>query len=318
MKKLRIFSVIAVFSLLVCLCCTPVYATSTSDSDSAVSGSDVIAPAASLSDYELVKYKVPAHQLSFLVPDFETSFGAASNNLEIYAILSGYTLEEIINYSYDYYGSTLSYLYTGYSEDQSVSVNCVYFSDKYTQFIGNYDDLDEVDMQAIAATTSLLSNETVSSVVKIGGHTFLYEEYTDAATNTYSICVETIANGGKYQLFIDIIDATSSDKAIANKMIKSVRIGGLAPSNFGAANNGLVVALLVIVCILLALVLLLAFFVVRFSLYSKAAGGSFNIIGFSLPPMELVKAAFEADRDDDDDDDEHDDDDDDEDEEIDD
>lgn len=297
MKKLRVISLFAAFSLLLCLCCGSVYATSPSDTP--VSGSDVSAPTA-LSDYELVKYKVDAHQLSMLVPDFETSFGAANNNLEIAVLLSGYTLEDIINYNYDYYGGSLSYIFSGYSDDQNVSVNCVYFANKYTEFIGNYDDISDVDMAAIAATTSLLGSEAYSSVVTIAGHTFLWEEYTDAETGTYSVCAETIVNGGRYQIFIDLNNPSEMDKTVADKIINSIRIGGLAPSHLGAASSGLTTALLVIVCVLLILVLLLAFFIVRFSLYSKAAGGSFNIIGFSLPPMELVKAAFAAEDDDDD------------------
>lgn len=287
MKKLRIISLIAAMALVFSMfCCTAFASEDVTSGADVTSSTDVETVSASdfISDYELVKFEVYAHRLSMLVPDLENIFTANSTNTEISSTLSGYTLEDIISYNDTYYsGNTISYLYSGTTDTSEIMINVLYTSNNYTQLIGNYSRLDDAALEDIRKSTYSYSG-TYPDAIKLNGNTFLYAEGADDDYGYYSYTLETIVNGGRYQIYIDVTDPSPADKAVVNEIIQSIRIGGFRTTLYGAADSKLVTALLIAVIVLAVIVILLAFFIVRFSLFSSAAGNKFNIIGFNMPP----------------------------------
>ncbi len=294
MKKLRIISLLAVLSLVISVFTGTVFATEadttgTTSTTDVVSGSD--AAADYLSNYELIELAIAPHRMSILVPELDSTFSANSTNADLSAALpnSGLSVEDIINYP-DNYGGSITYLFSGSSANSGVMMNVIYTSNNFTQFIGDYNDASEAVLEDIR-TSVLTYSGSFPEIRKVNGNTFLFAEGYDSDYGYYSYSMETIVGGGRYQIYIDLADASTADKDIVEEIISSIKIGGFKTTNYGAADKTLATVLLIVVIILAVLVALLTFFVVRFSLFAKAAGSKFNIIGFSMPPS---KAELEA------------------------
>lgn len=269
---------------------------------SAVSNSDIAGPIVSATDhiatYETYKLKIKPHRLSMTVPKLESSFSANSTKAALEKALpdSGYTPESIINFTDSYYsGDAISYLYSGSSANSSIMINILYSSNNYTQYLGDYKSLDDEKLEDIR-TTTLSFNGDYPELRKINGNLYLYAEGFDESYGYYSYSLETVINGGRYRIYFDISDPSPADSAIAAEMIRSLKIGGIRPTLTGAASNALVTALLAAVIILFLAVCLLTFFIVRFSLYSSAAGSKFNIIGFNMPPKKKELERYRKER----------------------
>ena len=282
MKKLRIISLIAVLAMVFTVFGCTAFASEVSDTD--VSTTDVVSASDYISDFELVKLEIDAHRFSMLVPDLENAFSANSTNSELSEVLSGYTAEDIINYNDTYYsGNIITYLYSGTTSTSEIMVNILYTSNNYTKFIGDYSDADDAVMEDLRTSTYSYSG-TYPEIKKINGNIYLYSEGYDTDYGYYSYTMETIVGGGRYQIYIDITDPSPADKAVVDEMVDSIKIGGFRATLYGAADKNLVTALLIVVIVLFVIVCFLTFFVVRFSLFSNAAGSKFNIIGFNMPP----------------------------------
>lgn len=268
------------------------YTISDSDFAALLSGSDVPSGTDHISDFETYVFKAKQHRLSMTVPKFENGFNINSTNADISE--QGYSLEDVLSYNDQYSGSIVSYLFSDYSENGQVMVSILYLSNNYTQIIGDYSKLSDEQLEDIR-TAKLSFNNEYPELRKINGNTYLFSCGDDEEYGFYSYSLETIVNGGRYQVYIDLTDPTQVDLAAATEMIRSLKIGGLKSTLYGAADKTLVTVMLIALCVLFAVVCLLTFFIIRFSRYASAAGSKFNIIGFNMPPKkdELEKYAKE-------------------------
>ncbi len=282
MKKFRIISLVAALALVFTAFSCTVFATEVSTTD--VSSSDVTSATDYISDFELTELKIDAHRFSMLVPSLDGSFSANSTNSELAAAIPGYNVESIINYNDTYYsGNIISYLFSGTTESSNVMLNVLYTTNNYTKFIGDYSDVDQAVLDDLCASTYSYSGK-FPEILNINGNTFLYSEGYDSEYGYYSYTLETIVGGGRYQFYIDLTNPSPADKAIVDNIVNSIKIGGFRATLTGAADKNLVTILLIAVIVLAVIVCLLTFFVIRFSLFSNAAGSKFNIIGFNMPP----------------------------------
>lgn len=305
MKKMRIVSLVMIIAVLFSVFgAVSAFATEgevVSNAD-LTSGSDIAAPVVSATDhiatYQTYKLKIKPHRLTMTVPKLESAFSANSTNSALEKALpeSGYNIESIINFTDSYYsGDAISYLYSGSSANSSIMINVLYSENNFTHYIGDFKNLDEEKLEDLRKTT-LSFNGDYPEVRKINGNLYLYAEGLDESYGYYSYSLETIINGGRYRIYIDMSDPSPADSAVATEMIRSLKIGGLRPNLTGAADNALVIALLIAVIVLFAAVCLLAFFVIRFSLFASAAGSRFNIIGFNMPPKKKELEKFHRER----------------------
>ena len=266
------------------------YTISDSDFAALLSGSDVPSGTDHIADYETFVFKVKQHRLSMTVPKFDAGFDINSPNTTFADL--GYSLEDVLSYNDQYSGSTFSNLYSYYSDNGQVMFSIVYMSNNYTQAVGDYSRLSDEKLEDIR-TASLSFNNEYPELRTINGNKFLFACGDDEQYGFYSYSLETIVNGGRYQIYVDLTDPTQADQAAVTEMLRTIKIGGLRPSLYGAADNTLVTVMLIALCVMFAVVCLLAFFIIRFSRYAAAAGSKFNIIGFNMPPKkaELEKYA---------------------------
>lgn len=261
-------------------------ATAPAASSSDVSGADVSATdAAHLADYELAKVNVKQHRFSMLLPKLDTNFNAAMSNAELGEALAAYggvKLEDILNGS-DYYGGTYSYIYNGQSADGTISAYVIYSKSNYSEFIGSYNKLDDNALEDIRANTELLDTTNECILRSCNGTTFIQQDSENAETGEYTTSLKTVLGGGEYQILISCVNPDAADLVAINTMINSINLSGFDYSRDGIASNTLAVILAVVSGLLLLAVILLIFFIVRFSRFEKAAGSSFNIIGFNMP-----------------------------------
>ncbi len=262
-----------------------------SDSDFAalLSGTDVPSATDHISDYTTSVFNAKQHRLSMLVPELEGGFNINSTHADMKRF--GYSLEEFLNYYDSYTGNTVSYLYSGSSENGSVMVSVMYSANNFTKLIGDYSKLSGEQLEDFR-TAKLAFNGEYPELRVINGNTFFYSSGDDTEYGYYSYSLETIVKGGRYQIYIDLTNPSPADQAVAIEMVRSVKIGGLRASLTGAADSTLVTVMLVALCILFALVGLLTFFIIRFSKFSIAAGSKFNIIGFNMPPKKAELEQF--------------------------
>ena len=283
--KLTALLLCLIFALATCVGAGTAFASevSTTDASATVSASDTTAQ---LANYPLRKMNIDAYQLSMLVPELDVYFSIDGTDEDVSAALSSYgitNLESVINYT-DYYGNSYTHIYNGNSSDSNVSMYIIYNKNNYTEFIGSYDRLDDKAMESVRSSNDILGSGTECNLMNIHGTTFLYQESTDASLGTYSVGLKSIINGGEYQFCIYLTNPTEADYVAVNKIVDSIKLGGVKYSNVGIANNTLVVVLLVCCIVLLIVAALLAFLIFRFSKFQTAAGSKFNIIGFNLPP----------------------------------
>jgi len=253
-------------------------------SGSDISGSDVVAePSRNLSTMTLTKQKYPEFGLELLVPDFEEMGDIYSDAESLSALFeSDVNANALFEISY---GGFSNYVVYG-SEDQGTTLMVVtYTESNWSRFIGDYSKLSAETQERIAKGTDLLGmgEEQNASFRIINGTTCLVQEYYDAATFSMAYVVQAIVDGGVYEIYLQVGNTVDADFDTADEIINSINIKGVNPQRYGTASTTVTGWLLAAVVVLFVLVALLMFFVVRFSLYAKASGSSFNIIGFSLP-----------------------------------
>ncbi len=253
-------------------------------SGSDVSGSDAAAePARNLSAMALTEQNYPEFGLEMLVPDFEEMCDIYSDAESLSKLfeseVSANALFEIS------YGGFSNYVVYG-SEDNGTTLMVVtYTESNWSRYIGNYANLSAEAQERIEKDTDLLGmgEEQNASFRVINGTTCLVQEYYDAAAFSMAYVVQAIVDGGIYEIYLQVGNTVDADFDTADEIINSIRIKGVNPQRYGTASTTTANWLLAAVIVLFVLVALLMFFVIRFSLYAKASGSSFNIIGFSLP-----------------------------------
>ena len=141
--------------------------------------------------------------------------------------------------------------------------------------------------------------------VTINGHDFFvncnfYDYY-----GVYQYTYVTVVDGVKYQFEAVSYEEITAEEAtyIEEMIVGSIKIDKQSYSG-GFANGLSTLDILAIIAIALLLIIVgfLTFFIIRFNAFSKAAGSSFNIIGFNMPPKSYDDDDEDEDFDDEDED----------------
>lgn len=246
-------------------------------------------------------YDFEDYGVSITLPDDGSYLTVNSPETEIYSVI-GVGLAGMLENGYLVYPCS----YEGVMFSLTVSENI------YSLNVGDYSNLSadkKQEMIDAANSYNLTSGFSDVRFVTINGHDFFvncnfYDYY-----GVYQYTYVTVVDGVKYQFeAVSYNEISESDaKFIENTIVGSLKIN--KPNYSGGLASGLSVLeiiALIAVAVLLIVVGFLTFFIIRFNAFSKAAGSSFNIIGFNMPPK-----SYDYDDDDDDDDFEDDDDDDD-------
>lgn len=274
------------------------YAVSGSD----VSGSDVIdtVTVSSFGQMELNEHSFSEYGIKLLAPEFANCGTVYSDTDELYNIF-GEDVAANALFDISYSGFT-NYIYYGTNEDGSSMMALTYTESNWSRFIGNYADLNAEEQARIEKGSDLIGagDGSTATFRIINGTPVLCQEYYDAAYMSKYYLAQAIVDGGLYELYIQLSSPSEADQAAAAEVINSLKISGFDVQRYGTASTCTTGWLIALVAVLFVAVAIMAFFIVRFSLYAKAAGSSFNIIGFDLPSI------GGSDDDDDDDDDEDD------------
>lgn len=216
----------------------------------------------------------------------------------------------------DSYGGMPPLLVYATNSDQSAMVAVAYETNNYAKMIGSYSNLTPADletmMDSFSAQYGIMGNtesQGVESAI-INGNTYIH--FFDASGTGTEANVRheyhTVVGGVSYTIYLIFSgELSAEDNALIEDCINSIKFSG---SSILSPTPSSVKWLTVAVVILAGLSLLMGFFLVRFSLFSKAAGSSFNIIGFDIPKTSDYEDEFADDDFDDDKDDDKDDDDD--------
>lgn len=256
------------------------------------SASDVVTPTDHINAYPFKEIKVDYFRLSMLVPELEQNFSAAETNAQLHEKLYDQfgisSREDIINYA-DYYGGNSCYLYNGNSANGDITVMVMYNENEYTRFIGDYTGMSEEEIDDICSAADFQSSGDPVVPMKINGRTFLCQrcDVADYGTSTYVL--ETIVNGGKYTVYVDLASPSEFDADKVDLMFQSIKVKGVRRENYNVASSTFATILAVCCGLLAALVALLGFFIYRFNAFAKAAGSSFSVIGFNMPPKDEQK-----------------------------
>lgn len=254
-------------------------------SGSDVSGSDAIGAITTklLRDYELVEKDFGEFGLSMLVPSLEKLGTIYSDTAELTnALGSQVNINALFDISYN--GFT-NYVLYGVSADQGVMMAVTYTENNWSHYIGNFADLDADAQERIASGTDLMGfgDGSTASFRVINGTPCLYQEYYDAQYTSMVYVVQAIVDGGIYEVYLQFANPGDPDFDVADQIVNSLKFEGVNPQRYGVANTTTTTVLIVLLAVLFAIVALLAFFIIRFSLFAKASGSDFNIIGFNLP-----------------------------------
>ncbi len=252
-------------------------------SGSDVSGSDVPAPSRNLSAMTLSREKFPEYGLELLVPDFSEK-GDIYSDAETLTELFQSEVNAKALFEISYSGFSNYILYGSEGQGDCLMV-ITYTESNWSRYIGSYADLSADEQKRIENGTDLLGmgDGKKASFRVINGTPCLVQEYYDAATFSMAYVVQTVVDGGEYEIYLQVGNTVDADFDTADEIINSIKIKGVNPARYGVAGTCLTGWLLAAVIVLFVLVALLMFFVIRFSMYAKASGSSFNIIGFSLP-----------------------------------
>lgn len=302
-KHGRLICLLLIFVMVFSLCVGSVFADSpasgadalVSSGDGVASGTDAIVSDADavrddISKLPLIKVDIEGMGFSMECPDFSSSFSPESSPEELNANFKENGMPTDLFGQSDYYGETRNYLYVGYSDNGTVGVQAYYTENDYTHYIGNYSDMDADRFQEIMSATILLDDSTSVEAREINGSLCMYQEILTQDNNDAYFDLQTIVNGGRYEVLVYVEDPSENDYEIARNMINSVKISGVSRAAYGVASTTAVIWLFVICGVLLVCVLFLIFFLVRFSMFATAAGSNFSVIGFNLPPRGVAAA----------------------------
>jgi len=277
-----------------------------------VSGSDALGVLSSemLGIIELVENSFKEFGLKVLTPDYTTSGDIYSDASQLSALMGGAANADAL-FEISYSGFS-NYIYYGAAADGSSMVAVTYTESNWSRFIGNFSDLSAEEQTRIEAGSDLIGvgDGSTASFRVINGTPMLCQEYYDTEYMAKYYLVQAVVDGGMYELYIQIASPSDADMVAADRIINSLKISGVNPQRYGVASTCTTTWLIVLVVLLFAVVALMAFFLVRFSMFAKASGSSFNIIGFDLPGNDSDDDYYDEDDGEDEDDEDNDEDDD--------
>ncbi len=263
---------------------------SASDADTAASSSDasVVTPTDHLGNYTLRSLSVDYFRLNMLVPTLDgLTFGVDNTNAELNQMLSASYgisgVEDILNYT-DYYGNSNCYLYNSSSANNNVVVSITYSENNYTRYIGDYSRLSKEQLEDVRTGSDAFGTGTSGELRSINGRTFIYQSNPNSETNSVDFLMNTIVNGGSFDFYIQVTEPTDLDYDMVDSIFQSIKVKGVDFGNYGLVSRTVSIVLWVIIGLLVLVVALLTFFIIRFNAFAKAAGSSFSIIGFNMPP----------------------------------
>jgi len=261
-----------------------------SDSDFDDSMFDIM-PSNSLASRGTIGVKLPKFGVTMTVPVLD-SISTAEEPPAAMAENSGDLPESML-------GSSL--LLYGVNNDQSALIAITFDTSAYARLVGSYNSLTPDDISAmcdnIAAQSGIFANNESKGVESalINGNTFIHLYQAGDMGDGYGAYHEyrTIVGGVGYSVYLQFTgELSDDDQAIIDECIGSIRFSG---SSILSPTPGIIKWLTAAVVLLAVLTLLMGFFLVRFSLFSKAAGSSFNIIGFDIPSESDYEDEFEDD-----------------------
>lgn len=252
---------------------------STVVSGSEVSGSTV--SGTGFASYGTVDVSLKKFGFSMTLPNLDKIVTVDSPSAEIYETL-GVTLDQMLSYGYLVYAL---------SADESQALYVSFEESNYAKLIGNYNDLSDSELQDIANETAdnygLMGSDAVK-VESINGNMFIHvmETYEEDGVITDYNMYTTIIDGVIYTVGLQASNVTAEDQAAIDKIVSSMNFSSSnSVIGLSAGNSNMV--LIILIVILFLIVALLSFFIIRFSIFSRAAGSSFNIIGFDFPSAEF-------------------------------
>jgi hypothetical protein len=243
-----------------------------------ISPSDLSASDLAIADMTLQKITSKRFNFSILIPsELDTILTTESTDAE-YSVLG---LD-----SAGFADNGLAF-YTA-SSDGTVSI--IGFADENAsaEDIYSYNSLSSAELEVImegkkASMTSYGYEYDTLMGVKIGGQTFIRTGFNYSSEEGDNRIVElfTVKGGVEYSVQMQLpANMTEADNAKIEEIIKSVRVGGKTVRMTTAE-----IVLTVVCSVMFLLLAAVVFFLVRFSLYSKASGSRFNIIGFDIPKL---------------------------------
>ncbi len=254
-------------------------------SGSDISGTDLpeIDTTKNLSEYTIVEKNYPEYGVSFKAAELDL-MGDIYSDVSQLSLALGADVGATALYDISY-GGFSNYILYSMAQDSGVMMAVTYTESNWSRFIGNYADLSAEDQDRIAAGSDLmgLANGTTAAFRVINGVPCLVQEFFDSEYTTMVYMVQAVVDGGMYEVYIQMANPVDADFDVADEIIDSLKFKGVNPQRYGTASTATTNWLIALVAVLFAVVALLAFFVIRFSMFAKASGSEFNIIGFNLP-----------------------------------
>ncbi len=252
-----------------------------------VSGSDTIGTVDNrkLRDHVLTEKTFKEFGLSVKLPDF-VMYADVYSDIETMSEALGTTAtpDSLFNISYSGFSNYIVYSLSGSGNDM---LAITYTESSWARFIGSYANLSAEEQEELAAATDLLGmGATTASFREINGVPCLCQEYFDQIYSTMVYVVQTIVDGGIYEMYIQVTEPGDADFDVAKEIIDSLKITGANTQRYGVASTCTTNWLIALIAVLFVVVALLVFFLVRFSAFAKAAGSEFNVIGFNFPEKE--------------------------------
>ena len=141
--------------------------------------------------------------------------------------------------------------------------------------------------------SDVFAKETALTLAAAGIKAYLFESLRPVPILSYSVRHLGTAAGviitashnppqyNGYKVYGE--DGAQIGPDVADEIIASMKFSGVNPQRYGTASTCTTTWLIVLVAVLFVIVALLAFFLIRFSVFAKASGSEFNIIGFNFP-----------------------------------
>ncbi len=244
-----------------------------------------------LSSVEFTKRTTDAYGITYKLPKEAVIYGIDSDEVEMYNylgaskvdVMNSYNVVEIAEYT-DTLTNAVVYYQISAQENTP-----------YGKAIENYGNL------SVAAQNSLIDlkltegyDESNTYTVRRNGNLYLIARTDTDYMSTDGICttevdITTVINGIYYNTYLYIQHGgTEADADMVNSLISSFSIKGIMTT---AQSNQIIAIVALCLCgILLIVIGFLVFFIIRFSLFSKASGSKFNIIGFDIPKQSAAHA----------------------------
>ncbi len=241
--------------------------------------------------YHSVTYKLPQGGEIYSLDDDELklfSYAGASKQ----DLLNNYNIVEVAEYT-DPLNKAVVYYQITAAEDTP-----------YGKFIKNYSDLSvEQQNSLVSLKVENGSDEKNTYTTSKNGNIYLVSRNDTDQISEAGFCsteaeITTVINSTVYTAYIYVQHGgTATDAAVVDDLIRSFSVKGAASREVSTQTVAIVA--LCLAGLLFIITAFLVFFIIRFSVFSKASGSKFNIIGFNMPrkavePVAASKNTFRA------------------------